>query len=271
VETLLQDLRYAWRLLCKSPGFAIAAVLTLALGMGANTVMFSVLNTVLLRPLPYPQPDRLVQIWETDSRRSDIHVNISPDNFVDWQNQSRNFEEMATYEYSSLVLTGQKAPARLFGLFVTDRFFDVFRISPVKGRTFLPGEGETGKPRVSVLSYGAWLRHFGSDPEIVGRSIMLDDQAYSVIGVMPPTFSFQQGTDIWCLPGFDLKHTSRRSHYLQAIGRLKANVSLQQARTEMNTIADRLGATYNQPQYGVRLLSLQDEIVGTAKRSVLLL
>ncbi|MBZ5505360.1 MAG: ABC transporter permease [Acidobacteriia bacterium] len=271
MENLLQDLRYALRQLRKSPGFAIAAVLTLALGMGANTVMFSVLNTVLLRPLPYPESNRLVQIWETDSRRGDTRSVISPYNFVDWQNQSQSFEHMATYEYNSLVLRGQKTPVRLYSLSVTDRFFDVLKVAPLKGRTFLPGEDQPGKPRVAVLSYGTWLRHFGSDPNIVGRSILLDDQAYSVVGVMPSDFGFQQGTDLWCVPGFDLKQTSRSSHFLQAIGRLKANVTLQQAGTEMNAIAERLGVAYNQQQSGVHLVSLQDEIVGGARRSVLVL
>jgi putative ABC transport system permease protein len=272
VETLLQDFRFALRLLRKSPSFSIAAVLTLALGMGANTVMFSVLNTVLLRPLPYPHADRLVQIWETDSRRGDMHVNISPYNFVDWQKQGQSFEQMATYEYNSVVLTGQKAPVRLSALFVTAGFFDVWKVSPLKGRTFLPDEDQPGKARVAVLSYGAWTRHFGRDPGIVGRSILLDDQAYSVVGVMPAGFGLpQDGSDVWCLPGFDLKQTSRASHYLQAVARLKENVSLLQGATEMNTIAERLGAAYHQPQRGVRLVPLQDEIVGNAKRSLLVL
>jgi putative ABC transport system permease protein len=271
METLLQDFRYAFRLLRKSPGFAVAAVLTLALGMSANTVMFSVLNTVLLRPLPYPQADRLVQIWETDARRGDMHNTVSPYNFLDWRNQSQSFEQMATYEYSSVVLTGQKAPARLSALFVTASFFDVLKVSPLKGRTFLPDEDQSGKPRVAVLGYGAWQRHFGGDPEIVGKSVLLDDQAYSIVGVMPADFGLPRDrTDVWCVPGFDLKGTSRPSHYLQSMGRLKPGVSLQQAQMEMNTIAERLAATYKQP-FGVRLVSLQNEIVGNARRSLLVL
>ena len=272
METLFQDFRYAFRLLRKSPGFAVAAVLTLALGMSANTVMFSVLNTVLLRPLPYPQPDRLVQIWETDARRGDMHDMVSPYNFFDWRSQSQTFEQMATYEYSSVVLTGQKSPARLSALFVTASFFDVLKVSPLKGRTFLPDEDQPGKPRVAVLGYGAWQRHFGGDPEIVGKSVLLDDQAYSIVGVMPAGFGLPRDrTDVFCLPGFDLKGTSRRSHYLQSMGRLKPGVSLQQAQMEMNTIAERLAATYNQAGFGVRLVSLQDEIVGNARRSLLVL
>jgi len=272
METLFQDFRYALRLMRKSPGFAMAAVLTLALGMSANTVMFSVLNTVLLRPLPYPQPDRLVQIWETDARRGDMHNTVSPYNFLDWRTQSQSFEQLATYEYNSVVLTGQRAPARLSALFVTASFFDVLKVGPLKGRTFLPDEDQPGKPRVAVLGYGAWQRHFGGDPEIVGKSVLLDDQASSIVGVMPVDFGLPRDrTDVFCLPGFDLKKTSRPSHYLQSIGRMKPGVSMQQAQTEINTIAERLAATYNQPGTGVHLVSLQDEIVGRARRGLLVL
>jgi len=198
METLYQDFRYALRLLRKSPGFAVAAVLTLALGMSANTVMFSVLNTVLLRPLPYPQPDRLVQIWETDARRGDMHNTVSPYNFLDWRSQSQSFEQMATYEYNSVVLTGQKAPVRLSALFVTASFFDVMKVSPLKGRKFLPDEDQPGKPRVAVLGYGAWQRHFGGDKDIVGKSVLLDDQSYSIVGVMPADFGLPRDrTDVW--------------------------------------------------------------------------
>ena len=273
MESLLQDFRYALRLLRKSPGFAIAAVLTLALGMGANTVMFSVLNTVLLRPLPYPKPDRLVQIWETDSRSGDMHGVVSPYNFVDWRSQSQSFEQMATYDYNSVVLTGQNVPARLSALFVSAGFFDVLKISPLKGRTFFQDEDKPGKARVAVLSYGAWLRHFAADPGIVGKSVLLDDQAYSVIGVMPADFGFpNEGTDVWCVPGFDLKQTGRNRRFLFALGRLKSGVTLQQAQTEMNTIAERLIAANHQSSgSGVRLVSLHDEIIGNARRSLLVL
>src|SRR5438270_8114085 len=209
METLYQDFRYALRLLRKSPGFAVAAVLTLALGMSANTVMFSVLNTVLLRPLPYPEADRLVQIWETDARRGDTHNTVSPYNLLDWSTQSQSFEQMATYEYNSVVLTGQKSPARLSTLFVTASFFDVLKVSPLKGRTFLPDEDQLGKPRVAMLGYGAWQRHFGGDPEIVGKSVLLDDQAYSIVGVMPAGFGLPRDrTDVWLVPVFALKLTS---------------------------------------------------------------
>ena len=234
METLFHDFRYALRLLHKAPGFALAAVLTLALGMSANTLMFSVLNTVLLRPLPYPHAGQIVQIWETDARRGEMHGPVSPLNFVDWRSQSQSFEQMATYEYNSVVLTGQKEPARLSAMFVTASFFDVLKVPPLKGRAFLPDEDQPGKARATMLSYGAWRRYFASDPDIAGKSVLLDDQAYSIVGVMPSSFAFpEDGIEIWCLPGFDLKQqTGRGSHYLQAFGRLKPEVDLQQAQTE---------------------------------------
>ncbi len=269
--TLLQDVRYALRMMRKSPAFSLAAILTLALGMGANTVMFSVLNTVLLRPLPYPHPDRLVQIWETDSRRGDTHGVVSAYNFVDWRNQSQTLAQMATYDSNSAVLTGQKAPRRVYISFVSAGFFDVLQITPLKGRTFLAGEDDPGKDRVVVLSYGAWQRHFGSDPGIVGKTITLDGNTYSVVGVMPGSFAFPgPGTEMWCLPGFDLTKVGRRHHGLLAVGRMKPGIPLDQAQAEMNTIADGLDKQYG-TFGGVRLVGLQDETVGNARRSLLVL
>ena len=270
MESLLQDFRYALRQLRKSPGFAAAAVLTLALGMGANTVMFSVLNTVLLRPLPYPEPNRLVQIWETESRLDMMRDNISPYNFVDWRSQNKSFENMSTYNFDSAVLTGQKTPVRLGVVLVTSAFFDVMKVAPFKGRTFLPHEDDPGKPPVAVLSYRAWQSSFGGDPAVIGKSILLDDQAYTVVGVMPASFTFTTEGGIWCTPGFDLKRITRSHHGMFAVGRLMPDVKLEQAQAEMNAIAENLQRTYNQTS-GVRLLPLQDEIVGRAKRSVLVL
>jgi len=272
MERLLHDIRYALRLLRKSPGFALAAILTLALGMSANTVMFGVLNTVLLRPLPYPQPEQLVQVWETDSRLGETHGTVSPYNFIDWQTQSRSFAEMAAYHYGSFVLTGKKVPVRVIGLLVTASFFGVFKVSPLKGRTFLAHEDEPGKAPAVVVSYGAWLRHFGGDPGIVGKSILLDDQAYTVVGIMPSNFSFpHEGVEFWCTPGFELKEFGRGSHFAFAVGRMKPGINIQQAQAEMSTIADGLNATYRKTGSGVRLVLLQEEIVGNAKRGLLVL
>src|SRR5258708_1123529 len=274
MQTLLHDIRYALRLLRKSPGFTVAAVLTLALGMGANTVMFSVLNTVLLRPLPYAHPDRLVQIWETDSRLGRTHGPVSAYNFTDWQIQSKTMVASSTYDYENVVLTGQKEPKRLATLFVTAGFFDVFEAKALKGRTFLPGEDEPGKDHVVVLSYGAWRRHFGEDANIIGKSIALDDALYAVMGIMPPDFAFSwSGNEAWCLPAFDLKKLPRSHHGLFAVGRLKTGVTLPQAQSEMNTIADRLARDYpgSNGTAGVSLVPLQEEIVGDVRGRLLVL
>jgi putative ABC transport system permease protein len=268
MEILIQDLRYALRLLRRSPGFAAAAILTLALGMGANTVMFSVLNAVLLRPLPYPQPDRLAQIWETDPLRGETRGVVSPYNFLEWRKHSRTFAEIATYDYEPVVLTGLKTPWRISGQFVSAGFFNVFQVSPLKGRTFRPAEDQPGNERVVVLSHGAWVRYLDQDPNIIGRSITLDDQTYSVIGVMPADFGFpHDGVEAWCLSGFDPKRINRRSHFLQAIGRLKTGASLQEAQAEMNTIAGDLNREDGRSE-GVRLVGLQEEIVGGVRRSL---
>ncbi len=271
METLLQDVRYALRLLRRSPGFAAAAILTLALGMGANTVMFSVLNTVLLRPLPYPQPDRLVQIWETDARIGFGRDPVSPYNFLEWRKGSQTFAHIATYDFNSMVLTGQPTPRRLGSLFVSGEFFDVMGVAPLKGRTFLPGEDDPGKSRVAVLSYRAWQRYFAGDPKIVGQAITLDDQAYSVIGIMPADFAFPgTGTEVWCLPGFEQTRINRGSHFLFAVGRLKPGVRLDQAQAEMNSLAGALNQQDGGTS-GVRLVGLLEETVGNVRRSLLVL
>jgi putative ABC transport system permease protein len=272
MKDLLQDIRYAVRLLRKSPGFAIAAILTLALGMGANTVMFSVLNTVLLRPLEFPQPDRLAQIVATDARRGEVHGTVSAYDFLEWQKHSQSFSAMATISYNPLALTGLKTPVRISGQFVSAGFFDVFQVSALKGRTFLPGEDAPGKPRLVVLSFGAWSRHFDRDPDIIGRSITLDDQGYTVIGVMPADFAFPNDfTDAWCVPGFTPdKAASRATHFLSAVGRLKAGASVEQAQSELNIIATNLNKQDGGVS-GVRVIGLQDEMVGSVRRRLLVL
>ena len=204
MENLLLDLRYALRVMRRSPGFSLAAVLTLALGMGANTVMFSVLYTVLLRPLPYPQPDRLVQIWETEPRQGQSRGPVSPYNFLQWQKSSQTFSEIATYSYNPLVLSGLKTPVRINGEFVSADFFKVLQVNPLTGRTFRSDEDKPGADRVAVLSYGAWSRYFNREQNAVGKSVTLDDQTYTVIGVMQAGFGFpNDGVEVWCVPGFE--------------------------------------------------------------------
>lgn len=271
MERLLQDVRYALRMLRRSPGFAIVAVLTLALGMGANTVMFSVLNAVLLRPLPYSRPDQLVQIWETEPSRGENHGGVSPFDFLEWRKNNQSFSEIATYNYNPLVLTGLKVPQRINAESVSAEFFDVFQVIPLIGRTFLPDEDRAGNALAVVLSFGAWSRYFERDPDIAGKMITLDDKVYTVVGVMPADFAFpSESIEAWCLPGFDPQSVNRRRHNLSSVGRLKPGTSLDQAQAEMKTIADNLNQQDGLSS-GVRLVGLQDEIVGNVRLRLLVL
>lgn len=269
--TFWQDVLFGLRLLRKSPGFALSALLTLALGMSINTVMFSVLDTVLLRALPYPQPDQLVRIWETDRNQGDDRAPVSAYDFLEWRNHSQSFSAIAAYSYSSVVLSGRKVPTRISAEFVSAGFFDVLKVRPTRGRTFQPDEDNPGANHVVVLGDAAWSRYFDRDPDIIGKSIPLDDQPYTVIGVMPPGFSFPNDSiEAWCLPGFSPNSISRSKHFLSAVGRLKAGTSLQQAQAEMDSIAGNLNRLDGRAN-GIRLVGLYEEMVGNVRRRLLVL
>jgi putative ABC transport system permease protein len=273
LDRLSQDLRYALRQLRNNPGFTVVTILVLALGIGANAAVFSVINAVLLRPLPFPDPGRLVQIWETNASRGRVQDTVSPYNFVDWRKQSSSMAEMAVYEYESLALTTRGAPERKDVALVSSSFFRIFQTEPQLGRTFSPEDDRPGSRSV-VISYQAWRRHFNSDPNIVGRPITLDGEPFTIIGVMPVGFRFPAlGTDLWGTPAFDLKSTGRGSHYLYGVGRLRPGVTLAQAQAEISTIAHRLEQQYPDTNHGggVMLVPLQEEMVGSFRRALFLL
>jgi putative ABC transport system permease protein len=252
--------------------FSLTSILMLGLGFALNTTMFSVLNTVLIRPLPYSHAGELVQIWETDSSRGESRGVISLQNFLDWQTQNQSFARMATYEYSSVVLTGQKEAQRMFVSFVSSGFFDVFEQTPLKGRTFLFNE-DAARGQMAVLSYGAWERYFGQDPNIIGKSIVLDGESFSVVGIMPASFDFPGAAiEAWCLRHYDVAQIGRRRHFLFGIGRLRAGVNLAQSQAEMTTIANQLAIQYpSNRSSGIRLVSLQEETVGKVRTKLLTL
>ncbi len=194
---LLQDIRYALRQIRKAPGFAAVTVITLALGMGANTAIFSVVNGVLLRPLPFEDPDRLVRIWHTPPQSSFPGITrftVSPANFLDWQNQNHVFEHMAIYGFRALTLTGGDKAEQVTASPVSGAFFDTVGVKPMLGRVLLREEDEPGRSHVVVLSYRFWQEHFGSNREVVGHDITFDGMKYLVAGVMPPDFRFPDWT-----------------------------------------------------------------------------
>ena len=188
METLLHDLHFGVRMLRKAPGFTTVAVVVLALGIGANTAIFSVVNAILLRPLPFQDPERLVQVWHVPPPKSFPGMTrfaVSPANYLDWEKQSHGFESMAIYGYSNYSLAGTGDPESVTGIRVSPEFFSVLRIRPMVGRIFLPEENQAGRGRVAVLSQSFWQTRFASDPNIVGRTILLDNLSYNVVGVIP--------------------------------------------------------------------------------------
>ena len=223
METLLKDLRYGVRMLMKRPGFTAVAIIALALGIGANTAIFSVVNAVLLKPLPFSDPDRLIRIYETDKHRGLTQGSASYPDFADWRDQNHVFERIAAFHDGSHILTGGDDAVRLQGAVVSADMFALLGATPILGRTFLPEEDKPGDSgRVVMLSHGLWQRQFSSDPNILGRSLTLDSVNYSVVGVMPAGFQFPIGNepvDLWTTfavesQGEDAMTVQRGAHYL---------------------------------------------------------
>jgi putative ABC transport system permease protein len=277
VETLWQDLRFGVRTLRKNPAFTAIVILTLALGIGANTAIFSVVYTVLLKALPYPQADRLVMVYENvhlanyQNRRN----TPSPGNFSDWMAQNTIFEGMAAYSNRSFNVTGTGEPLRVEGERASAGFFSTLQVNAALGRIFTPEEDRPGRSHVVVIGDGLWRSLFASDLRILGQKIFLDDEGYQIVGVMPPGFHFPDPDDqLWvplALTPDEL--ISRDSHFLDVFARLKPGVNLAQAQTEMNLIALRLTQLYPQSNTGqtVDLVPLHEDIVGSVRPALLVL
>src|SRR5262245_54646316 len=279
MQTLLQDLRYGARMLLKKPGFTLIALGALALGIGANTAIFSVVNAALLRPLPYEESERLVVLYETNRQQGRDELNVSYPNFADWRAQSQSFEQLAAYLSGGMVLTGKDEPARLQVAAVSADLFTMLRVKPLRGRVFLPEEDKAGGAPVVVVSHGFWQNRFGGDEGLIGRQITLDGKSRTVIGVMPPNFALPPGdqTEAWLAIGPLVDHTrqlqNRGVHILTAIGRLKPDVTLQQAQTEMTTIANRIQQQNPAADagHGINIVSGYDSLTKNARPALLAL
>ena len=275
--TLMQDLKYGMRVLRKSPGFAAAAILVLALGIGANTAIFSVVNAVLLRPLPLEDPDRLILVWHTPPAKSFPGIktfSVSPANYLDWQKQNHVFENMAALGRPSMNLTGGAQPESLTAGAVTADFFSVMKSAPILGRGFSAGEDQPGHDKVVVLGYAFWQSHFGSNKNALGQKLTLDGEAYSVIGVMPPTFDFPPSAQLWVpLTWTDKDRAVRGDHNYIVAARLKPGVDLKQAQAEMDTISGRLQQQYpvDNAGWGAVVVPLREELVGELRPALLVL
>jgi putative ABC transport system permease protein len=274
---LLQDVRYGLRMLMKQPSFTLIAILALALGIGANTAIFSVVNAVLLRPLPYKESERVMQVWSVNVKRGWTSVPSSYLNFSDWREQNGVFDSMAAYAEASAAFTYGDVPEQLEGVGATRDLFRVLAAEPILGRTFQAEDERPGGSHVVVLSYDLWRRRFNSDPKIIGQQVKFDGEATTVIGVMPQDFRFPlnvETSDFWIPldPSQDF-NKERGANYLNVVGRLKPGVTTEQAQAEMATIAQRLEQQYPDKNAGksVHLVALYEQMVKSIRPALLIL
>src|SRR6266850_5636522 len=272
---LSQDIRYGIRTLAKNPGFTVVAVLTLALGIGANTAIFSVVQNVLLRPLPYPEPDKLVEIWNTYPPQVP-RAGLSPGDYADWCKQARSFSEMAGYAEISqgFNLTGEGEPQRVQAGYASSSLLPMLGVRAVAGRLFTPEEDRAGNAPVVLLSHRLWLSRFGGDPSVAGRTIALDNQRYTVAGVLPSGFRLLPWADVWMPIGqFNDDLTEHVHHAFVAIARLKPGVTLAQARDEIGRLNQQEAITYPDAHknFGVLVEHLQEPSAVKLRNTLLVL
>src|SRR5258706_7985863 len=284
MTNFLPDIQFGFRMVLKSRGLAAIAIFALALGIGANTAMFSVVNTVLLRALPYPQPDQLAWFWESQPNLE--QAPFSAADFLDYQAQNQSFQQIATIRRLSFNLTGQGAAERIPGMVATPNVFSLLGVHPILGRDFLLEEGAFGAPRRALLTFGFWQSHFASDRAVVGRSLTLDNQPVQIIAVLPANFRYG-GTDLslWvnpvnvvpevfsAFPDWERNiRNNRETHYLSIVGRLKPGVALSQAQSDINTIVARLHQQYAVTTgHNVRLIPLRELSAGPVRQTLVVL
>ncbi len=273
LQTFIQDVSFALRAFRRRSGFTAVVLVTLALGIGANTAIFSVVEAVLIRPLPYPNADRIVQVYETNRKYDFTQGVVSPFNFDVWERDAKSFEHLAAMRVTSVTLTGAGEPARIWALRVMPAFFDLAGVPPAHGRVISADDADSGRP-VAVLSHALWTSRFEGDPAVIGRAITLDDQAATIVGVMPRTFTLPGNTDVY-LP-YALSQSSRAavgSWYLSVLATLAPGVSIERAQAEMDTISNRLEAQYPKERgdRGVALVGLRADLSSRSADGLMLL
>jgi putative ABC transport system permease protein len=277
METLLKDIRYGIRGLVKRPGFTVIALITLALGIGANTAIFSVINAVLLRPLQFKDPEQLAIIWEDAAFAGFPQNTPAPANYFDWKNQNQSFSDMAACAEASFNITGDGEPERVMAFSVTANFFPLFGVQPLIGRGFLPEEDRPGSNRVVVLSHSLWQSRYGGNPQILNREILLNGEKHTVVGVMPASFQFlEREVRMWVPIAFTSEDiTNRGGHYLKVIARLKPGVTVTQAQADMNAVMARIVKDYPNETFdgklGAIVMPLREQLVGETRSSLVVL
>jgi putative ABC transport system permease protein len=275
--SLLQELRFGLRMIHRSPGFATVAVLALGLGIGANTAIFSVVNGVLIRPLPYSEPGRLVRIWHIPPAQNFPGVDrftVSAANFIDWKNQNHSFESMAMYNFTHADMSGGDHPEAVRIARVTPDFFAVFRMQPKFGRVFTLDEDQAGRGRVLVLTQAFWKSEFGGDPNVLGRKVDFDGESYTIVGVAPASFRYPEWAQVWApMAWTDQEKAVRGEHHSVVVARLKNGVSLKQSQAEMDAISSRLAGQYPEDDkgWGAIVVPLHADMVGDVRPALLVL
>ena len=274
MRSLFQDVRYGWRMLLKKPGFTIVAALALALGIGANSAIFSIINATLLKPLPFDDLDRIVAVWEKAAGPSYERNEASVANYLDWREQSNSFENLAIYMLWSANLSGIDTPERVRGYQVSPNLLDALGVKVALGRNFLPDEDQPGKDNVVILTHGLWQRSFGGDPNVVGRTANVNGVARTIIGVMPPEVSYPYGVELLAPMAMTPETMRNRTYHTNlVVGRLKEGVSVGQAQSDLDAIAGRLEQQYPNTNTGrgVGVFPILEDTVREYKTAMLMI
>jgi predicted permease len=273
IRDLLQDTKYGARMLRKSPGLTGVAVLSLALGIGAISTIFSFVNGIMLRPLPYQEPERLVLLDETAFKQGVASMSVSFPNFLDWREQNHSFEDIACYQADGFIIGGGAEPELVMAAFVNQGLFEVLGVAPILGRTFTADEDQPDHDQVVILSHSLWQRRFGADPNILGQTLLLNNRSRTVIGVMPKGFQFPEVAEAWGPLALNTKLWTRTDHGLLAIARLKRGVTIEQEQAEMISIASNIEAQNPITNEGlsVNVIALRAGLVGDYKKALLIL
>ena len=273
MEILYKDIRYAIRSLLRKPGFVAIAVITLGLGIGANTAMFTVVNAVLLRPLSFPESEQLVFLEGVNPDKGITQSNVSIPDIVDWQKQSQSFESIAGYVVGGVLLTSGDETERVRAAGVSDDFFRMFRTNAMLGRVIRPDDTPEGREAVVVLSHGLWQRRFGSDPNIIGTKVTISGESTTIVGVMPPGFDYPAQSEAWAPFALDPKDQPRDNRFVSVTTRLKPGVTIDQAQAELDMISQRLSQSYAETNtgWGVKLTNLRARLVGNLRTSLFIL
>jgi putative ABC transport system permease protein len=274
MEALIQDLRYAFRVLIRKPGFTVVAVIALALGIGANSAIFSVVNTVLFHSLPYKDPDRLVIIYHTYPKLNLPNAGVAAPSYIFFRDNNKAFEQVGTAMQWQVNLTGEGEPEKLQGTAISSNFFSTLGVEPAYGRSFSTDEDQPGKNKVVIISHGLWQRRFGGDKSVLGKDIVLDGESHPIVGIMPSGFQLRGETDIWRPIGFTPEQLATNRHgneYLIAIARMKPDVTLEQARFDTTSVADALREFYGPPEnWTMNLTPLKDDLLGDYRLMLLI-